>query len=208
MQNDYTHVHVLLDRSGSMVPNWATTVASMKSFIKEQTTIPGKMTLSLVTFNTTQNVNLDLLNVTSFNGDLELPHPSGGTALWDALCKEIDRLGQNLSLMLESERPSKILFAVFTDGEELNSTEYRRHDVSSRVAHQRDKYGWNFSFLGCGFDAESLAKSVGVDVKHCLNFDASKTKSKVAAFSQAVSCYRSSPSRSLDQNYSDVLRGN
>lgn len=209
MKNNYTHVHLLLDQSGSMSGRWNDTVGSLRSYIQDQAKNPGEMTLSLVLFNTNSRVICDLLNVQAFNQkDLTLPLPTGGTALYDTLCREIDRLGSSLSSMSEENRPEKILFVVFTDGEERDSKIHGLEAVRQRIKTQTNEFSWNFSFLGCNFDAEGFASSVGINVRNCLNFAEDDLVESMSRFSAANTVYRSSNSRSLDQSYSDVLRGN
>lgn len=79
--------------------------------------------------------------------------PSNTTALLDAVGKAINSIGRRLADTPEADRPGKVIFAIITDGYENASTEFSRSQVFSMVTHQREKYGWEFIFLGANIDA-------------------------------------------------------
>jgi hypothetical protein len=51
IDNDYTHIHLLLDRTGSMDKVKKETIGGVNAFIAEQQRQPGKCTFSLVQFD-------------------------------------------------------------------------------------------------------------------------------------------------------------
>jgi Mg-chelatase subunit ChlD len=53
----------------------------------------------------------------------------------------------------DADRPEHVVFMVLTDGEENASEEYRREQIAEMVKHQREKYQWDFVFLGANQDA-------------------------------------------------------
>lgn len=98
--------------------------------------------------------------------------PRGGTPLIDAFVQTIDRTGERLASLRESERPDQVLMVIITDGEENASRNHKRSDVSMRVANQHSKYGWNFLYLGANQDAIREASSYGIGREFAMSYNA------------------------------------
>jgi hypothetical protein len=79
--------------------------------------------------------------------------PSNTTALLDAVGKTINSIGRRLADTPESGRSEKIIFAIITDGYENASHDFSRKQIFDMVTHQREKYCWEFIFLGAYIDA-------------------------------------------------------
>ena len=92
---------------------------------------------------------------------LEL-NPAGMTALIDAWCRTIDKTGERLAAIPESDRPSKVLFVVITDGEENSSREFTKAQFQERIKRQEEQYNWKFDYLGANQVASDVAHSYGV----------------------------------------------
>jgi hypothetical protein len=92
--------------------------------------------------------------------------PSYSTALLDAVGKTINTIGKRLAYTHETERPEKIIFAVITDGYENSSREFTRSQVFQMVTHQKEKYSWEFIFLGADIDAwgEEIGITMNVNI--------------------------------------------
>lgn len=86
----------------------------------------------------------------------------GCTALLDAVGRTIDTVGKRLSATVESDRPSKILFVITTDGYENASRDYTKKKVKEMINLQQDTYSWKFLFLGADIDAVGEADSIGI----------------------------------------------
>ena len=104
----------------------------------------------------------------------------------------------------EADRPGQVLVAILTDGEENSSTRFTWLDVSKRIRHQSEKYGWQFPFLGANQDAIATAGRMNIDAKHTANFamtgesyDASK-----GALSRKMSAIRR---RGQGESSADIL---
>jgi hypothetical protein len=54
------------------------------------------------------------------------------------------------------------LVAILTDGYENGSKRHTMEDVNRRISHQREKYGWDFLFLGANQDAIATAARMGI----------------------------------------------
>ena len=173
LNNDHTHIGVLVDRSGSMVSlNPATISVELTQFIKSQT--GGKVTVSAARFDDTyesflHNVNASDVNITE--KDIE---PRGMTALTESFCRFIDEIGEELSKMT-SERPGKVIIVVLTDGEEnssrgIYSGSKGKKLLHDKITHQKDVYNWVFFFMGTNFDAVTTGTTLGIDPRTCINF--------------------------------------
>ena len=141
---DYTHLTLVIDRSGSMIKIKEEAQKGISDLLKEQFLLPGKLTLTLIEFDNTVDTVVRLSDK-ALDYSLE---PRGNTALFDAVGQEIIATGKDLAGMDEAERPSKVVFIVVTDGENNNSREYTLESVRDLIANQKDNYQWTFQFLG------------------------------------------------------------
>jgi uncharacterized protein YegL len=187
-----TEIVLIVDRSGSMSSIRADVEGGLNTFIEKQKELPGECKVTYVRFDTeTETVfeNTDIKTVGKVTID-----PRGSTALLDALGQTINKVGQRLANIPESERPEQILVYLCSDGEENASHEYTHAQVKEMIEHQQSKYNWKFTFLGCAnFNAVSQGASFGVASSSTMNFSTSSAGVKAAfcAVNNATSFYRS-----------------
>lgn len=146
---DYTHLVLVVDRSGSMSSVQEEAQSGLTALLKEQFALPGRLTVTLTEFDTEFNTVVRM-SEEPFDYVLE---PRGMTALLDAVGMEINTTGSDLGALSEDERPGRILFVVVTDGEENSSHEFTLEKVREMVEHQRDVYSWSFQFIGADASA-------------------------------------------------------
>ena len=96
--------------------------------------------------------------------------PRGWTALYDAMGKTINSMGERYAAMNEDERPEKVMLIVITDGAENSSTEFSFKDVQEKIEHQQSKYNWKIIFLGSELKTVDTAKSMGIAGMNTLNY--------------------------------------
>lgn len=171
MKKGLTYLAVVLDRSGSMSSVREAVVKGLNGFIKEQKTVPGDALLTLAQFSSGYDLKyngVSLKEVPEFT--LEDYVPNGWTALLDAMGKTINDVGAKLSLMPEDEKPEKVIFIVQTDGEENWSKEFSLAKVKEMVTHQREKYSWDFVFLGANLDAIATGATFGMKINSTLQY--------------------------------------
>lgn len=72
----------------------------------------------------------------------------GCTALLDAVGGAIHHIGNVHKYAREEDRPEKTLFVITTDGMENASHRYDAEKVKQMIERQKEKYGWEFLFLG------------------------------------------------------------
>ncbi len=171
MRENYCHVSMVLDRSGSMGDIKNDIIGGVNEFVRKQKEDPGFMTLSLAQFDNVYEVIhnfVDLVNVPELTD--ETYEPRGSTALLDAIGRTITSTGQHLLNLSESERPSKVLFVIVTDGEENASREFLRNKIFEMITHQEKEYNWEFVFIGANQDAIAEGGSLGVHADSSVNF--------------------------------------
>lgn len=140
----YTHVSLVVDRSGSMQNMADESTRGIDALISEQLSEPGQFTVTLTQFDTQFETICRLANKNP-NYILEA---RGSTALLDAVGNEILSTGEDLSKLDESERPERVIFVIVTDGQENASSNYTLQQVRDLIKHQTEIYNWDFQFLG------------------------------------------------------------
>lgn len=173
MRQDYLHVCIVLDASGSMSPMERETRQILKDFIYKEKQQPGKTVLDVYQFNSDVRHLLKSIDLSNVDNRFVDHYSCGGcTAMNDAICIAIDELGKKFSEMPECDRPADILVAILTDGEENASRRFTAADVKQRITHQRDVYSWQFMFLAANQDAVLSGGEIGIKADDCVNFEA------------------------------------
>ena len=158
---NYTDLNIILDRSGSMSSIAADMVGGIRTFLDKEKETGDDTKVSFFQFDDqyeTVFVDKDIKENIKIN-----LVPRGSTALLDALGRTITSVGEKLSKLDEKDRPNRVLFLVITDGYENSSREFTSDVVKEKVKHQREKYAWDFVFLGAGEDAV-LAQHKGLGI--------------------------------------------
>ncbi|MBK8046325.1 MAG: VWA domain-containing protein [Anaerolineales bacterium] len=174
MQADLTEIAYVLDRSGSMQSIASDAIGGFNSFLESQQQVPGRANFTLVLFDHEYQVvhqSVDIHQVPPL--DNQTYQPRGTTALLDAIGRTIDDLGARLAAMPETERPSKVIVAILTDGLENASRDYTYLKISAMIQHQREKYSWEFIFAAANQDAFATAAKIAIPKKDAMNFAAS-----------------------------------
>jgi uncharacterized protein YegL len=161
MKKDLTEIVLILDESGSMGSVKTDTIGGFNEFLSSQKKIKGNANVTFVKFSDyykVVNEGTDIKHVSELNESNYTP--SYSTALLDAVGKTINSVGQRLKDTPENQRPEKVIVAIITDGYENSSKEFSRKQIFDMVSHQRDKYNWEFLFLGADIDA--WGKELGI----------------------------------------------
>lgn len=171
MKASYTHITIVLDRSGSMLTRMSDTIGGFNTFLKTQQAAPGEATLSLVLFDHEYDMRYHVRPVAQVPPLDEATYtPRGNTALLDAMGRAITYTGELLRLRPEDERPAKVVFVVITDGEENSSREFSKAQIAEMVRKQTDTYKWEFVYLGADQDAITVAHNYGFKGTHATTF--------------------------------------
>jgi uncharacterized protein YegL len=193
MNNKYTEIAFVLDRSGSMESCREAAITGFNRFLAEQQNAPGHAKLTLVLFDNEYLVPVQSVPVQEVLPlDAESYVPRGATALLDAIAQTIDDLGARLSNLPESARPSQVIVPILTDGYENASEKFGWRDVAARIRHQGDVYRWSFLFLGANQDAIATAAQMNIPAAHASAFvaDAPGSRSVQRAVSRKVTAMR------------------
>lgn len=197
MKASYSHITVILDRSGSMVSKKSDVIGGFNRFLDEQKAVPGECTVTLVQFDSQDPYEIlrdfsPLADVKPLGKEYQ---PRGNTPLYDAVGRDIADTGAKLEALAESHRPSKVIFVIVTDGLENASREYDQKKVAAMTKEQTEKYGWQFVYLGANQDAMAEGEKVGFTRGMSANYSEQKTSGGIAMAGMKVAQYRTSGSK-------------
>ena len=198
MKKGLTEIVFILDRSGSMGGLENDTIGGYNSMIEKQKTEEGEVIISTVLFDHETEVLHDRVPLDKIRPITEKEYfVRGSTALLDAVGGAIHHIGNVHKYARSEDVPEKTLFIITTDGMENSSTRYNYDRVKKMVERQKEKYHWEFIFLGANMDAVSVAKNFGVDRNHAVTYecDSAGTALNYEVLSRTVSAVRRSKSR-------------
>ena len=171
MKKGLTEIVFILDRSGSMSGLEKDTIGGFNSTIEKQKQETGEAYVSTILFDNCSEVLHDRVPLASIAPLTEKEYfPRGSTALLDAMGNAIHHIGNVHKYAREEDRPEKTIFVITTDGYENASRRYTSDRVKQMVERQKQKYGWEFIFLGANIDAIETARTFGIDEERAANF--------------------------------------
>jgi hypothetical protein len=199
MRNDYVHIDVLLDRSGSMKRIRNDIIGGFNFFLQTQKQHPSYATLSLTQFDcygsdpcfSIVHHFIPVQNIPELTKETFAPR--GNTPLFDALGRGITKLGEYLSNMSENERPFKVIYVVITDGEENSSKKFSKQQILEMINHQIESYKWDFVFLSADPAAFREAQTLGFRTQQSMIYAANAVgvRNMYSSFGEATSQVRS-----------------
>ena len=200
MKKNLTEIVFILDRSGSMAGLEDDTIGGFNGMIEKQKQEQGDAYVSTILFDNYSEVvhdRVDIRNVPPMTR--KEYYVRGCTALLDAVGKAIHHIGNVHKYAREEDRPEKTLF-ITTDGMENASREYTYDRVRRMIEYEKEKYGWEFLFLGANIDATSEAARFGISEDRAANYHADREGTAVVyeAMSEAVCSVRSCRPMSAD----------
>jgi hypothetical protein len=197
MSENYTHITVILDRTGSMESIRDDTIGGFNAFLAQQKAEPGLATLTLVQFDTQDPYEVVhrfilLGAVPELTRHTYIPRAS--TPLLDAMGRGIIDLEKSIADMKGDQPPSRVVFVVITDGQENSSREFRKDQVEKMIKDKQEKCGWQFVFLSADLAAIEDALTSGVQASGVMAFDKTGqgTSDAWASVSGRVADYRAS----------------
>ena len=199
MKKGLTELVFILDRSGSMVGLEKETIGGYNSLIEKQKKSQGEVYVSTVLFDGVSEVLHDRIPLCEIQPMTEDEYyVRGCTALLDALGGAIHHIGNVHKYTKEEDRPEKTLFIITTDGQENSSRRYTYKKVKHMVEKQKEKYGWEFLFLGANIDAIAEAERFGIKADRAVNYECDEegTAINFKVLSKAVS-------RVIEYSYDD-----
>lgn len=129
----------------------------------------------------------------------------GCTALLDAVGSAIHHIGNVHEYAREEDRPQKTVFIITTDGMENASCCYSYKEIKHMVERQKEKYGWEFIFIGANIDAAGEACKMGIERDRAATYacDAAETAINFEAVNEVVKCLRCS--EPIGDNWSEKI---
>ncbi len=173
MNKHLTEIVFILDRSGSMAGLEQDTIGGFNAMIEKQKKEPGEAVISTVLFDNCCEVlhdRVSLAHIRPMTGNDY--YVRGCTALLDAIGRAIHHIGNVHKYAREEDRPAKTLFVITTDGMENASHQFNYHRVKEMIRRQKEKYGWEFLFLGANIDAAKEAARFGIEKEFAANYHA------------------------------------
>lgn len=173
MNNEITEIVFILDRSGSMCGLEIDTIGGYNSLLEKQKKTPGKVLVSTILFDSSSEVLIDRLDLQNVPLMKEKDYQTQGcTALLDAIGGSIKHTSSIHKYARDEDRPANTLFIITTDGFENSSRYYSYETVKKMIEKQKEKYDWQFIFLGANIDAVAVADSFGIDKEFAANYNA------------------------------------
>lgn len=168
MKSNLLHICFVLDESGSMYNSVDDVIGGFQKLIDEQKGEKnGECIISLYRFSDT--VKKDYIGKPVDEVSKLIYSPGGCTAMNDGVGTAIDEIGKWLSDMDESERPSKNMIVIMTDGQENASKEYNFDTVKAKIKHQEEKYSWTFVYMGTNLQDLKDANRLGIKMRSVSN---------------------------------------
>lgn len=162
MKYETSELVFILDRSGSMSGLEKDTIGGFNSLIQKQRKEKGKCYVSCVLFDDVQEVIYDRVPLNEVKKMTQKQYYARGcTALLDAMGGAIHHIGNVHKY--SKEEIGKILFIIITDGLENSSKRYTYVTIKQMVERQKEKYGWEFIFIGANMDVIQEANKFGID---------------------------------------------
>lgn len=195
MKNNITELVFILDRSGSMAGLESDTIGGFNSMIEKQKKQEGECYVSTVLFDDISEVLYDrvkLINVPKMTDEDYTVR--GCTALVDAIGDAIRHISNIHKYAREEDVPERTIFVITTDGLENASRRYTSEHIKKMIEYQKEKYGWEFLFIGANIDAVETANRYGINQDRAVNYNADSKGTRVlyATVSDAVCCARKS----------------
>ena len=188
-----TELVFILDRSGSMGGLESDTIGGFNGMIEKQKREPGACLVSTVLFDDQREVIHDRVPLEKVPALTNREYyVRGCTALLDAVGSAIHHIANVHKYARSEDRPEKTLFVITTDGLENASREYDYARVKAMIERQKEKYGWEFLFLGANIDAAKEAARFGISADRAVRFhsDHVGTALNYEVISETVSCFR------------------
>ncbi|MGN0546787.1 MAG: hypothetical protein ACI4I3_05590 [Acutalibacteraceae bacterium] len=206
MKNNITELVFILDRSGSMSGLEKDTIGGFNSMIEKQRRQDGECYVSTVLFDNVSEVLHDRVKLSEVKPMTEDDYTVRGcTALIDAIGGAIHHIGNVHKYARPEDVPEHTLFVITTDGMENASRRYSSEQVKTMIKRQKEKYGWEFLFIGANIDAVETAARYGIDEDRAVNYmpDHEGTQILYESVSEAVCNVRSN--RKLSKAWSQNI---
>lgn len=206
MNNNITELVFILDRSGSMSGLESDTIGGFNSLIEKQKSVEGECYVSTILFDHVTEVLHDRVKLSEIGKMTDKEYTvRGSTALIDAMGQTISHIAKIHKYARPEDVPEHTMFVIMTDGMENSSRMYSSDEVKRMVEKEKEKYGWEFLFIGANIDSVETAVHYGIGADRAVNYhaDAQGTKVVYDAVAEAACNLRSNAP--LQAQWSDSI---
>ena len=206
MKNNTTELVFILDRSGSMAGLESDTIGGFNSMIEKQKKQDGLCYVSTLLFDDESEVLHDRVKLGDVPKMTDKDYTVRGcTALIDAIGGAIHHIGNIHKYARKEDVPEHTMFIITTDGQENASHRYTSAQVKKMIERQKEKYGWEFLFIGANIDAVETAARYGISKDRAVNYNADGEGTHILyeSVERAVHCIRTNAC--LDSDWSDEI---
>ena len=180
MKENLTELVFILDRSGSMEGLEADTIGGFNAMLRKQQGEEGEAYVSTVLFDHESQVLHDRVPIREVPPMTQQDYVVGGcTALVDAIGGAIKHISNIHKYARPEDVPAHTMFVITTDGMENASRQYSSNRVKGMIRRMKEKYGWEFLFIGANIDAVETAARFGIGEERAVNYRADKKGTRV-----------------------------
>ena len=181
---NYTHLTLVVDRSGSMSSLAKEVSGSINELIKEQREVSsGMITISIAQFDDKYDLVEDFVPASYVNNYKLIPR--GMTALNDSVFKAITETEQHINSLAPNDRPENVIVTIVTDGFENASQEVTNAQLKELIEELKSK-GWNFVFMASNIDAKSTGQGYGISNTRSVNHSSAGYSSSYSSLSSTI----------------------
>ena len=212
MKKNLTELVFILDKSGSMSGLEKDTIGGFNSMLDQQRKVDGECVITTVLFDNRYELLHDRIDIRAVQPITGKEYFVGGsTALLDAIGRTIHKIDMVQKKTAEDYRAEKVMFVIITDGEENASSHYSSAQIRQMIQHQKERYGWEFIFLGANIDAVETAGRFGIDADRAVDYvpDGEGTELNFRIMSETVATFRECgavPTACLDEIRKDMKK--
>ena len=191
----------ILDRSGSMCGLEDDTIGGYNGLIEKQIKEKGEAVVTTVLFDDKYEMLYDRADIKKVEKMTKREYYARGmTALLDAVGKTITHVEHRHRYAPDNELPENTTVVIITDGQENASSEYNQMQIKQMIESQKEKYGWEFLFLGANIDAENTAKTYGISEDRAVTYmaDSVGVSTNFGAVSRTIAGIRRSKAVTAD----------
>ena len=205
-KNNVAELVFILDRSGSMSGLESDTIGGFNSMIEKQKKQDGECYVSTVLFDDESEVLHDRVKL----GDIPKMTDNdytvrGCTALIDSIGGAIHHIGNIHKYARPEDVPEHTMFVITTDGQENASHRYNSEQVKKMIERQKEKYGWEFLFIGANIDSISTAESFGIRAENAADYCADSEGTGIVFDCVADACYSMQSDGPLPKEWSNPI---
>ena len=207
MKKGLTELVFILDKSGSMSGLETDTIGGYNAMLAKQKAVEGECRITTALFDQGYELVHDRTDIRGVSPLTDREYQVGGTtALIDAIGRTIDKIGGAQKHASEAYRAEKVMFVIITDGLENASREYSAKKVKAMVERQKEKYGWEFIFLGANIDAVETAAHFGIHADRAADYVADSAGTALNFSAVSAMAVELREKRRISEHYLDDIR--